>query len=46
MATVSKTKLQNDTALGEDDKQQQIAEIDRQLAELAELEKIVTPATQ
>ena len=42
----SKTKLQNDTALAEDEKQQQIAEIDRQLDELAELEKIVAPATQ
>ena len=32
--------------MSEDEKQQQIAEIDQQLDELAELEKIVAPATQ
>ena len=42
----SKVKLQNDAALSEDEKQQQIAEIDQQLDELAQLEKIVAPATQ
>ena len=42
----SKVQLQNDVGLGEDEKQQQIAEIDRQLEELAQLEQIVTPATQ
>ena len=42
----SKVQLENDAGLGEDEKQQQIEEIDRQLEELAELEQIVTPATQ
>jgi phosphonate transport system substrate-binding protein len=42
----SKVQLQNDAGLGEDQKQQQTAEIDRQLEELAQLEQIVTPATQ
>jgi phosphonate transport system substrate-binding protein len=42
----NKTELQNDTAMGEDEKQQKIGEIDRQLEELAQLERIVAPATQ
>jgi phosphonate transport system substrate-binding protein len=42
----SKTTLQNDADMSENEKQQRIAAIDQQLDELAELEKIVGPATQ